>query len=89
MIPVYLSAGFLILLALVGVASYARAVARGYRAYVHVVFAFAYVAVLTVVSTIAVSDEGQALHAIVVLANLIGGGAMLNLINRFRKPERG
>jgi hypothetical protein len=84
MIFVYLSAGLLLGLSLVAIVAYARAVRHGHRAYTHVVFAWGYVLVVTVIGVLAVSDEGEGLRWALAGANTVGGLAMLNVTGRYR-----
>jgi hypothetical protein len=84
MIFVYLSAAFLLGLSLVSIVAYGRAVRHGHRMYTHVVFAWAYVLVLTLAITVSIADESVFMRGVVVVTNLIGAFAMLNVVGRFR-----
>lgn len=84
MILVYLSAGVLLGLSLLAIVAYARVVRHGHRMYTHVVLAWGYVLVVTVIAVLAVSDEGQGLRWALAGANTVGALAMLNVTGRYR-----
>ncbi len=84
MAPLWISSGLLLGGAVIGVWRYTRVVAKGYRALSHVVFAFAGLAVVGIVATLAVRNDGVLLRGFLFIGFVLLICAMAALAGRFR-----